>query len=66
MILSFTITFGGIYEEQNNLHGAIDEYHLALKIHPNFALAHQRLGTIYEKQNNVDEAINEYRLRFCQ
>lgn len=51
------IQFGDRYQPSGNIPLALKNYQRALAINPDFAPAHERIGTIYQLQGNVMEAI---------
>jgi tetratricopeptide (TPR) repeat protein len=52
---------GAACEREGKLDEACACYHEALRLHPNFAAAHNNLAIVLEKQGHLDEAIAHYR-----
>ncbi len=59
--LAYRLTRGDALLMKGDVDGAIREYREALRIHPNFAHAHNGLGLALDKKDDVDGAIREYR-----
>ena len=51
------LQFGDRYFTSNNIPLALKNYQRAIAINPDFAIAHERIGTIYQQQGNLMEAI---------
>ena len=53
-------TLGGIFGENNLYREAVEAYHQAIKIKPDFPWSHYHLGVVLEKQGKLDEAFTSY------
>lgn len=54
------LQFGDRYYQSGNIPLALKNYQRALAIKPEFAPAHERIGTIYQQQGNLMEAIASF------
>jgi tetratricopeptide (TPR) repeat protein len=54
------LQYGDRYRTSENLPLALKNYQRALAINPDFARAHERVGTIYQQQGNIMEAIASF------
>ena len=52
---------GVTYYQQGKYDIAIESYQKAIRINPNFAVAHNSLGVAYEKQGKYDLAVKSYK-----
>ena len=54
------VQYGDRYSSSSNTSLALKNYQRALAMNPDFARAHQRIGTIYQIQGNIVEAIASF------
>ena len=54
------LQFGDRYRNSDNIPLALKNYQRALAINPEFAPAHERIGTIHQQQGNAMEAITSF------
>jgi len=53
--------WGTFYAKQKNYAKAIESYHKALEMNPNYAVAHYNMGNVYRDQNEYGRAVEFYR-----
>ena len=58
---SMYCSLGNVLKDQGKLDEAVDSYHKALAVKPDYAEAHYNLGTALQAQGKLDEAVVSYR-----
>ncbi|MFZ4439369.1 MAG: tetratricopeptide repeat protein [Syntrophales bacterium] len=53
---------GVIYARQGRLDDAVREYQTAIKLNPDYAIAHNNLSSVYKRQGRLDDAIKELQI----
>ncbi|MEI2423136.1 tetratricopeptide repeat protein [Arthrospira platensis SPKY2] len=54
------IALGSLYEKEGKWSSALAHYRLALKIHPNLAIAHKKLGDLWYKLQHFNKAAESW------
>jgi tetratricopeptide (TPR) repeat protein len=54
------LQFGDRYRNSGNIPLALKNYQRALAINPEFAPAHERIGTVHQQQGNAMDAIASF------